>query len=280
MTNKNDYTKRPVTIQAVEWTGKNLREVITFTDGPPDARTMHAQMKWEDYCDLVERDGLKIHTLEGVMSAAIGDYIIKGVKGEHYPCKPDVFHLTYSKPTVKPVHSDALTASAPIQGEQVREACRHEFSDDGGFTVHCSKCDLTINAEPPRHVLDSAAQQAFEAGGNEGGEATNAANARSVRPLGYMNKKDIARLQDEIAWDGSYLSIGVDHWAQWQEDTPYDHLQAIYTHPATPADSRVVPVDLLERAASYMAVARSESVPNDYSRASDELRALLNGDQS
>lgn len=52
------------------------------------------------------------------------------------------------------------------------------------------------------------------------------------RPLGYMNKKDIARLQDEITWDGSYLTVGIDHWAQWQEDTPYDHLQAIYTHPA------------------------------------------------
>jgi hypothetical protein len=55
------------------------------------------------------------------------------------------------------------------QGEQVREVCRHEFSDDGEFTVHCGKCDLTINAEPPRHVLDSAAQQASEAGGTEDG---------------------------------------------------------------------------------------------------------------
>lgn len=60
-------------------------------------------------------------------------------------------------------------SSAPNHSVQVRDGCRHEFSDDGEFTVHCSKCDLTINAEPPRHVLDSAAQQAFEAGGTEGG---------------------------------------------------------------------------------------------------------------
>ena len=40
---------------------------------------------------------LKIKTLEGVMTAVTGDYIIKGVKGEFYPCKPDVFALTYEE---------------------------------------------------------------------------------------------------------------------------------------------------------------------------------------
>ena len=89
------FTKRPVTIEAIQWTGKNLREVITFTDGPPDTRSHHAGMAWEAYADLVARDGLKIYTLEGKMSAAIGDWIIKGVKGEHYPCKPDIFAATY-----------------------------------------------------------------------------------------------------------------------------------------------------------------------------------------
>lgn len=63
----------------------------------------------------------------------------------------------------------ARAALSANHSEQVLEECRHEFSDDGEFTVHCSKCDLTINAEPPRHVLDSAAQQAFEAGGTEDG---------------------------------------------------------------------------------------------------------------
>ena len=98
------YTKKPVTIDAIRWTGKNLREVITFTDGPPDTRTSHAGMAWDTYVDLVERDGLKIFTLEGKMSAAIGDWIIKGVQGEFYPCKPDIFEATYSP---------ALAASAP-----------------------------------------------------------------------------------------------------------------------------------------------------------------------
>ena len=53
----------------------------------------HAGMKWEEYEDLVERDGLKILTLEGKMNADIGDWIIRGVKGELYPCKADILSL-------------------------------------------------------------------------------------------------------------------------------------------------------------------------------------------
>ena len=89
------FTKKPVTIQAIQWTGRNLREVIAFTDGPPDTRSAHAGMAWDAYVDLVAMDGLKIYTLEGKMSAAVGDWIIKGVKGEMYPCKDEIFRLTY-----------------------------------------------------------------------------------------------------------------------------------------------------------------------------------------
>lgn len=91
------FTKKPVTIEAIQWTGKNLRAVITFTDGPPDTRSTHAGMAWEAYADLVARDGLKIYTLEGKMLANVGDWIIRGVKGEYYPCKPDIFEATYSQ---------------------------------------------------------------------------------------------------------------------------------------------------------------------------------------
>ena len=96
------FTKKPVTIAAIQWTGKNLREVIAFTDGPPDTRTTHAGMAWEAYADLVARDGLMIYTLEDGPDrrakhfADIGDWIIRGVKGEYYPCKPDIFEATYS----------------------------------------------------------------------------------------------------------------------------------------------------------------------------------------
>lgn len=83
--------KKPVTIDFIEWTGDNLLDVIRFTGQQASAM----DKKWEEYCDLVDRYGLKILTLEGKMSAEIGDMIIKGIKGEHYPCKPDIFYATY-----------------------------------------------------------------------------------------------------------------------------------------------------------------------------------------
>ena len=90
-----DYRKKPVTIQAIKWTGENLIAVITFTDGPPDTRSSHAGMMWDQYEELVKRDGLKIFSLEGAHIAAVGDMVIKGVQNEFYYCKPDVFAATY-----------------------------------------------------------------------------------------------------------------------------------------------------------------------------------------
>ena len=91
----SSYRKKPVVIEAVQWTGENLREVIAFTDGPPDTKSHHAGMMWDQYEELVRKDGLKIYTLEGKMDASPGDWIIKGVKGEFYPCKDEIFRATY-----------------------------------------------------------------------------------------------------------------------------------------------------------------------------------------
>ena len=83
------YRKIPVVIEAVEWTGKNVNEILEFT-------------KSKDNLFFREIPGsfmtrMFIRTLEGDMQAHIGDFIIKGIKGEFYPCKPDIFHLTYEK---------------------------------------------------------------------------------------------------------------------------------------------------------------------------------------
>lgn len=88
-------TKKPVTIEAIRYVGGNLLDVLDFTG------KHHSFYKWfsctEDYINHVDADGglFKIFTLEGTMNAEIGDYIIKGVQGEFYPCKPDIFHMTY-----------------------------------------------------------------------------------------------------------------------------------------------------------------------------------------
>lgn len=73
-------------------------EAIQFKD---DVKVLQCLSEFVDNQDLVvdysDKDNpkLKIETLEGVMEASVGDYIIKGVNGEFYPCKPDIFEKTY-----------------------------------------------------------------------------------------------------------------------------------------------------------------------------------------
>lgn len=88
-------TKKPVTIEAIQWNGDNLKELIAFT-GKSD-RFDEWFSSWEDYEKHVGSEGyvFKIIAPEGSMTAYVGDYIIKGVQGELYPCKPDIFKATY-----------------------------------------------------------------------------------------------------------------------------------------------------------------------------------------
>ena len=77
------YRKKPVEIEAIQWDGNNTFEVREFCDFG---------------CDSVSDGRYKviiIETLEGKMAARKGDYIIKGVNGELYPCKQDIFEKTY-----------------------------------------------------------------------------------------------------------------------------------------------------------------------------------------
>lgn len=89
------FRKKPVVIEAVKYNGENLLEVITFTGKHPKFDTWFSS--FEEYEAHVKNDRsvFKIFTLEGTMEAQPGDYIIRGVSGEHYPCKPDIFVKTY-----------------------------------------------------------------------------------------------------------------------------------------------------------------------------------------
>jgi len=87
------YRKKPVVIEAIQWTGNNLREIIDFIGLHESAN----KWTWQEYEAVVSRDGLKIFTLEGPFIASVGDFIIQGVNGEFYPCKPDIFEKTYEK---------------------------------------------------------------------------------------------------------------------------------------------------------------------------------------
>ena len=77
------YRKKPVVIDAFQWKNQNYEE------WPDWAKKSDATVTVNVY------DELYIETLEGRMKASKGDWIIRGVNGEIYPCKPDIFHKTY-----------------------------------------------------------------------------------------------------------------------------------------------------------------------------------------
>lgn len=89
------YRKKPVVIEAVQLCKNNIKEVLEFMGQKVDLNCDMAFQRWEEYCNLVKEEGLTIHTLEGDMIAYIGDYIIKGVNSEMYPCKENIFIKTY-----------------------------------------------------------------------------------------------------------------------------------------------------------------------------------------
>jgi len=96
------YRKKPVIIDAIQWTGNNTFQVRSFLDGQePNLKSATASDHWEKYCDYVMLHGITIMTLEDGKDgrakhvASVGDWIIKGVAGEFYPCKPDIFEKTY-----------------------------------------------------------------------------------------------------------------------------------------------------------------------------------------
>jgi hypothetical protein len=76
------YRKKPVVVEAIQYTGSNIDEVDKF-------------INLGEY--LYSTGNIVISTLEGDMIANVGDYIIKGVNGEFYPCKPNIFAKTYEK---------------------------------------------------------------------------------------------------------------------------------------------------------------------------------------
>ena len=74
------YVKKPIVIEAVQYNGNNVQEILNFCGG-----TVVVGMLNE----------ITIKTLEGPLHVSEGDFIIKGVEGEFYPCKPDIFEKTY-----------------------------------------------------------------------------------------------------------------------------------------------------------------------------------------
>ncbi len=82
------YRKKPVEVEAVQWTGENVEELKKFFNGSKNGTNVYL---------LPETNRVSIVTRKSTVIAEIEDYIIKGVKGEFSPCKPDIFEKTYEE---------------------------------------------------------------------------------------------------------------------------------------------------------------------------------------
>ena len=89
-TNLTKYRKRPVVIEAIQYNGFNDSFISQWSD-----KKVFVSPVLEPTEDNPSGAYLQIKTLEGVMTAIVGDFIIKGIKGEFYPCKPDIFNASY-----------------------------------------------------------------------------------------------------------------------------------------------------------------------------------------
>ena len=114
------YQKKPVTIEAIQWTKETIDEALTWIPSETIGIRILG-MEENPYESLKWTTEHYIKTLEGDMKISEGDFIIKGVKGEFYPCKPDIFYATYDKGI------DAGTFLADLLTKELEELGDEDF---------------------------------------------------------------------------------------------------------------------------------------------------------
>jgi hypothetical protein len=90
------YRKKPVVIEARQVTLQTAEEVGAWCGAKKCVKGSYDSYLW-GWALRIEQRNLHIDTLEGEMIASMGDWVVKGIQGEFYPCKPDIFALTYEE---------------------------------------------------------------------------------------------------------------------------------------------------------------------------------------
>lgn len=170
--NVKTYRKKPVHVQAIKFTGANSNDVARFVGEEDDG------IPYSETCDYFE-----IETLEGDMKASKGDYIIRGVAGEFYPCKPDIFKATYeevdqdgnrvnSTQYPESANTPVMTVAAILEWlegekediEATRKNTEASYGALGTMTVNLQADTVQILIN---NLTKSTFQQMDEANGNE-----------------------------------------------------------------------------------------------------------------
>lgn len=131
------FKKVPVEIEAIQFNGNNTEDINSFV-----GKSLSCGLGLDGKCSEII-----IPTLEGNMTAVLGDWIIKGVKGEFYPCKPDIFKMTYEPSSTVRVMNASEKFVAHIQ----------EHLCDGEHVI-CKVCNKTLDeiAQEDRSWIDQS----------------------------------------------------------------------------------------------------------------------------
>lgn len=142
------WRKKPVVIEARQYTRESREEIIAWCDA--------GHLGMDDDGAPYELKHLLIHTLEGDHRAALGDWIIKGVKGEFYPCKPDIFEATYE--AVSAAEGNEAEAAAPKPDPAIAELVRPII----GIENRTAQEVFDIMADRFRHALTASNDRVAE----------------------------------------------------------------------------------------------------------------------
>ncbi len=124
-----EWRKKPVVIEAWQWQLENRSKLPDWLLDTEVVFGRDRPGKWRR-----EGDSLVIHTLEGDHRAQPGDWIIKGIQGELYPCKPDIFAATYELAALSPPPLDREEGARKLRNAIWPEDCQFAAWDDPGFS--------------------------------------------------------------------------------------------------------------------------------------------------
>jgi hypothetical protein len=188
----NWYRKLPIAIQALRLTSSNLEQAEEWCKGSIKGTKLPR-----------EKRSIDIQTLEGEMRAEQGDWIIKGVKGEFYPCKPDIFEATY-EPCAAPrgageISNDSTGLMTSRQGQSETAAGSSNAPGVGAVTLSTSASEVPTPRTPAILELQRVALQIMaDARGKAGDHEVRADLLAAIKTITWLERETIA-LRQQVA---------------------------------------------------------------------------------
>lgn len=138
------YRKKPVEIEAQQFhPDRRPWPVGVFAHTYATQCTMCHDSTWDHECNgSVKIDGYRIKTLEGVAVVTPGDWIITGIKGEKYPCKPDIFAATYELEGSRSDRDKIADIEILLQDNGCDCDCEHAFDEHAEDCERCLACQV------------------------------------------------------------------------------------------------------------------------------------------